>query len=97
MRYLHTMLRVKNLDTALKFYRDALGLKEVRRIDNDKGKFTLVFLCAQEDEHLLDSHAVENLDSPQRDNDGQYQRGHRQYTFQGSDSHPTTPPPQPRC
>jgi len=45
MRYLHTMLRVRNLDAALKFYRDALGLKEVRRIDNDKAKFTLVFLC----------------------------------------------------
>ena len=53
MRYLHTMLRVRNLDTALKFYRDALGLKEVRRIDNDKAKFTLVFLCAAEDEELL--------------------------------------------
>ena len=53
MRYLHTMLRVRNLDIALKFYRDALGLKEVRRIDNDKGKFTLVFLCAAEDEALL--------------------------------------------
>ena len=36
MRYLHTMLRVRNLDTAMKFYRDALGLKEVRRVDNDK-------------------------------------------------------------
>src|SRR5579872_5375949 len=48
MRYLHTMLRVRNLDAALKFYRDALGLKEVRRVDNDKGKFTLVFLCAPE-------------------------------------------------
>src|SRR5258707_12167338 len=53
MRYLHTMLRVRNLDTALKFYRDALGLKEVRRIENDKAKFTLVFLCAAEDEALL--------------------------------------------
>ena len=53
MRYLHTMLRVRNLDTALKFYQDALGLKEVRRIDNDKAKFTLVFLCAAEDEGLL--------------------------------------------
>ena len=53
MRYLHTMLRVRNLNAALKFYQDALGLKEVRRIDNDKGKFTLVFLCAAEDEHLL--------------------------------------------
>jgi lactoylglutathione lyase len=53
MRYLHTMLRVRNLDRALKFYQDALGLKEVRRVDNDKGKFTLVFLCAPEDEGLL--------------------------------------------
>src|SRR6202012_3658696 len=49
MRFLHTMLRVRNLDTALKFYRDALGLKEVRRIDNEKGRFTLLFLCAPED------------------------------------------------
>ena len=46
MRYLHTMLRVRNLDAALNFYQDALGLKEVRRIDNEKGRFTLVFLCA---------------------------------------------------
>ena len=53
MRYLHTMLRVRNLDTALKFYHDALGLKEVRRVDNDKAKFTLVFLCAPEDEGLF--------------------------------------------
>ena len=49
MRYLHTMLRVLNLDVALKFYSDALGLREVRRIENDKGRFTLVFLCAPED------------------------------------------------
>lgn len=49
MRYLHTMLRVRNLDVALKFYQDALGLKEVRRIENDKGRFTLVFLCAADD------------------------------------------------
>ena len=53
MRYLHTMLRVRNLDVALKFYQDALGLKEVRRIDNEKARFTLCFLCAAEDEHLL--------------------------------------------
>jgi lactoylglutathione lyase len=49
MRFLHTMLRVRNLDVAMKFYQDALGLKEVRRIDDDKGRFTLVFLCAPED------------------------------------------------
>ena len=54
MRYLHTMLRVRNLDAAIKFYQDALGLKEVRRIDNEKAKFTLVFLCAEQDMHLLE-------------------------------------------
>lgn len=53
MRYLHTMLRVRNLDTALTFFSGALGLKEVRRIDNDKGRFTLVFLCAPNDEALV--------------------------------------------
>lgn len=53
MRYLHTMLRVRNLDAALKFYGDALGLKEVRRTESEKGRFTLVFLCAPEDEPLL--------------------------------------------
>ena len=52
MRYLHTMLRVRNLDTAMKFYRDAMGLKEVRRIDNEKGRFTLIFLAAPGDEDL---------------------------------------------
>ena len=53
MRYLHTMLRVRKLDVALKFYSDALGLKEVRRTESEKGRFTLVFLCADEDEMLL--------------------------------------------
>jgi lactoylglutathione lyase len=53
MHFLHTMLRVRNLDIALKFYQDALELKEVRRIDDEKAKFTLVFLCAAEDEELL--------------------------------------------
>ena len=49
MRFLHTMLRVRNLDVALAFYRDALGLKETRRVDNDKARFTLVFLAADGD------------------------------------------------
>jgi len=53
MRYLHTMLRVRNLDAALKFYCEALGLKEVRRVNNEKGRFTLVFLCAPDDEGVL--------------------------------------------
>ena len=49
MRYLHTMLRVRNLDHALDFYCNKLGLKEERRRVDDKNKFTLVFLAAPED------------------------------------------------
>jgi lactoylglutathione lyase len=49
MRYLHTMVRVANLEQSLDFYCNKLGLEEVRRIDNDKGRFTLVFLCAPAD------------------------------------------------
>jgi lactoylglutathione lyase len=49
MRYLHTMVRVADLDAALDFYCAKLGLSEIRRIDNDKGRFTLVFLAAPED------------------------------------------------
>jgi lactoylglutathione lyase len=49
MRYLHTMVRVNNLDTSLKFYCELLGLKEVRRFENQGGRFTLVFLCAPQD------------------------------------------------
>jgi lactoylglutathione lyase len=50
MRYLHTMVRVTDLDKALDFYCDKLGLKEARRVDNPAGRFTLVFLCAPDDE-----------------------------------------------
>lgn len=49
MRYLHTMVRVANLDTALAFWRDGLGLREMSRQDNDKGRYTLVFLAAADD------------------------------------------------
>lgn len=49
MRYLHTMVRVANIDKSLFFYCDLLGLKEIRRVDNDKGKFSLIFLAAPED------------------------------------------------
>jgi lactoylglutathione lyase len=51
MQYLHTMVRVSDLDQSLKFYCDALGLREVRRTENEKGRFTLVFLAAPHDLH----------------------------------------------
>jgi lactoylglutathione lyase len=50
MRYLHTMVRVRDLDESLHFYCNLLGLKQVRRKDVEKGRFTLVFLAAPEDE-----------------------------------------------
>ena len=54
MRFLHTMLRVRNLDDALDFYCNKLGLKEVRRRDSEQGRFTLVFLAAPADEGLVE-------------------------------------------
>ncbi len=50
MEYLHTMVRVTDLDASLDFYCTKFGLTEVRRIDNEKGRFTLVFLAAPGDE-----------------------------------------------
>lgn len=49
MKYLHTMVRVTNIDASLAFYRDALGLTELSRKDYPQGRFTLVFLAAPED------------------------------------------------
>ena len=50
MKYLHTMVRVTDLEASLRFYCDALGLHEVRRTENEKGRFTLIFLAARGDE-----------------------------------------------
>lgn len=49
MQYLHTMVRVKDLDASLHFYCDLLGLEEINRKDSEKGRFTLVFLAAPDD------------------------------------------------
>ena len=49
MRYLHTMVRVTDLDAALDFYVTKFGLVETRRMESEKGRFTLVFLAAPED------------------------------------------------
>lgn len=49
MKYLHTMVRVSDLDTSLAFYCDALGLEELRRSEHEGGRFTLVFLAAPGD------------------------------------------------
>lgn len=52
MQYLHTMVRVTDLDASLRFYCELLGLEELSRYDNDGGRFTLVFLAAPDDVEL---------------------------------------------
>jgi lactoylglutathione lyase len=49
MKYLHTMVRVTDIEASLRFYRDALGLEVLSRKDNEAGRYTLVFLCAPSD------------------------------------------------
>ena len=54
MEFLHTMVRVSDLDESLDFYCNKLGLIEFSRKDNEKGRFTLIFLCAPEDKSLAE-------------------------------------------
>lgn len=49
MRYLHTMVRISNIEQSLDFYCNKFGLEEVRRVDNEAGRFTLIFLAARDD------------------------------------------------
>ncbi len=51
MEYLHTMVRISDIDQSLDFYCNALGLEEVRRRDSEQGRFTLIFLRAPGDQH----------------------------------------------
>jgi len=51
VKYLHTMIRVRDLDATLRFFVDGLGLRETRRMDNAQGQYTLVFLAADETPH----------------------------------------------
>ena len=50
MFYLHTMVRISNVDNSLKFYCDILGFKLTRKVDSEKGRYTNFFLCAPQDE-----------------------------------------------
>jgi len=49
MKYLHTMIRISDIDASLRFFCDGLGLYEVRRYDSESGRFTLIFLAATDD------------------------------------------------
>ncbi|MEM0908909.1 MAG: VOC family protein, partial [Pseudomonadota bacterium] len=61
MEYLHTMVRVTDIDQSLDFYCGKLGMEEVRRVENDKGRFTLVFLAAPGDMTRANSDAKSPL------------------------------------
>lgn len=50
MKYLHTMVRISDVDASLDFYVNKLGLREVRRMENEQGRFTLIFLAAPGDD-----------------------------------------------
>tara|TARA_B100000949_G_C14115995_1_gene380450 strand:+ start:218 stop:673 length:456 start_codon:yes stop_codon:yes gene_type:complete len=50
MQYLHTMVRIKDIEESLDFYCGKLGMVEISRMENEKGRFTLIFLAAGEDE-----------------------------------------------
>ena len=50
MKYLHTMIRISDVEKSLRFFCEGLGLKETRRMENEKGRFTLIFLAAPNDE-----------------------------------------------
>lgn len=64
MRYLHTMLRVRNLDAATDFFCNKLGLKEVRRYDDQKGRYTNVFLAGPDDTPLVDDSKKHGREAP---------------------------------
>ena len=53
MKYLHTMVRISDIQESLHFYCDLLGLRELRRYDNEQGRFTLIFLAAEENESAM--------------------------------------------
>ena len=62
MRYLHSMLRVRDLDASLRFFVDALGLVEVRRNDNPQARYTLVFLAAPGQDGVAEVELTYNWD-----------------------------------
>src|ERR1700749_5172023 len=60
MRYLHTMVRVSDLDASLDFYCNKRGLVEIRRMENEKGRFTLVFLATPQDAQNIGDGSLES-------------------------------------
>ncbi|MDG4604109.1 MAG: VOC family protein [Defluviicoccus sp.] len=62
MQYLHTMVRITDVDASLDFYCNKLGLKQIRRMDHEAGRFSLIFLAAPEDEERARANAAPMLE-----------------------------------
>ncbi len=62
MQYLHTMVRITDVDASLDFYCNKLGLKQIRRMDHEAGRFSLIFLAAPEDEERVRANAAPMLE-----------------------------------
>ena len=62
MQYLHTMVRVRDIDESLRFYCDGLGLVETKRYESEKGRFTLIYLAASDDESRARSEKAPELE-----------------------------------
>jgi lactoylglutathione lyase len=75
MQYLHTMVRVGDLEKSLDFYCRKLGLKELRRIENERGRFTLVFLAAPADEPRAEADAAPMLELTYNWDENEYAGG----------------------
>ena len=79
MKYLHTMIRISNVEKSLDFYCNGLGLIEKKRIENEQGKFTLIFLAAPGDEKV-ELELTYNWDGDKL-GDGSRNFGHLAYRF----------------
>jgi len=76
MKYLHTMVRVRDIEKSLDFYCKLLGLEEIRRMDNEAGRFTLVFLAAPNDKQTVSTDRAPELELTYNwDGDEQYETG----------------------
>lgn len=64
MNFLHTMLRIGNVDAALRFFCDGLGLVEVKRYDNEGGRFTLIFLATPDDIAIAEARGLDPASLP---------------------------------
>lgn len=75
MEFLHTMIRIRNIEESLKFFCDGLGLVETRRIENEKGRFTLIFLAAPGDVEHARAHRSKELELTFNWDDEEYKGG----------------------